>query len=157
RLGVERIENGLDQQKIDAPVDEALDLFRIGLPQLVERDGTKPRIGNVRRNRSGAVGRTDGTRGKPRAAVFLLRDIGGGTRQPRAFEIELVGNGLHAIVGLRDPRRRERVGRYDVGAGAEIGKMDVVHRLRLRQNEEIVVAAYLAVPGIETRTAKTAL
>ena len=35
--------------------------------------------------------------------------------------------------------------------------MDVAHRLRLRQDQQIVVAAHLAVPGIEARTAIAAL
>src|SRR5579883_1348792 len=31
--------------------------------------------------------------------------------------------------------------------------MNIAHRVRLRQNQQIIVAAHLAVPGIETRTA----
>ena len=58
------------------------------------------------------------------AAVLVLRAIGRLAREPRAFEVELVGDLCHAVVGLRDAGRGEGVGRDDVGAGAEIGEMD---------------------------------
>src|SRR4051794_12234352 len=36
-LRIERIEYSLDQKQIDAAIDEALDLLRIGEPQFIER------------------------------------------------------------------------------------------------------------------------
>ena len=47
RLGVERVEDGLDQQHVDAAVDQAAHLFSVGGAQLVERDGPEARVGNV--------------------------------------------------------------------------------------------------------------
>ena len=91
------------------------------------------------------------------AAVLHLRGVGGGAREPRAFDVQLVGDPLHAVVGLRDARRGEGVGRDDVGAGAVIGEMDVAHRLRPGEVEQIVVAAHFAVPGIEARAAVAVL
>ena len=82
---------------------------------------------------------------------------GGLAREPGAFEVQLVGDLGHAVVGLRDAGRGERVGRDDVGAGAEIGEVDGAHRVRPRQIEQIVVAAHLAVPGVEARAAKAFL
>ena len=92
-----------------------------------------------------------------RAAVLLLRDVGGRAREPRALDVELVRDVLHAVVGLRDRGRGERVGRDDVGAGAEIFEMDFADRVRLREDEQVVVAADLAVPGVEARAAIAAL
>src|SRR5581483_3291046 len=47
----------------------------------------------------------------------------------------------------------ERVGRDDVGAGTKIGEMDGAYRAGLTEDKEIVVAAHLTVPGVETRAA----
>ncbi len=108
RLGVERVEDGLDQQEVGAAVDQPLDLLGIGLAQLVEGDGAEAGIGHVGRDRGGAVGRPDRAGDEARAAVLALRDVGGRAREPRALEVELVGDARHAVVGLRD-RVEEKV------------------------------------------------
>ncbi len=156
-LGVERVEDRLDQQDVGAALDQAARLLAIGDAQLVEGDGAEARIADVRRDRGGAVGRPERAGDEARAAVLLLRDVGGGAREPRALDVELVRDLLHAVVGLRDRGRRERVGRDDVGAGAEIFQMDFPDRVGLREDQQVVVAADLAVPGIEARAAIAAL
>ena len=110
-------------------------------------------IEHVGRDRGGAVGRADGAGDKARTAVLVLRDLRRLAREPRAFEVELVGDLRHAVIGLRDAGRGEGVGRDDVGAGAEIGEMNGAHRVGPAQIEQIVVAAHLAVPGVEARAA----
>ena len=152
-LGVERVEDGLDQQEIGAAVDQALDLLAIGRAQLVEGDGAEAGIGDVRRDRGGAVGRPERAGDETAPAVFFLGQRGRLARQRRARLVELVGDVLHAVIGLRDRGGGERVGGDDVGAGAEIGEMDVAHRVRPAQIEQVVVAAHLAVPGVEARAA----
>ena len=157
RLGVERVEDGLDQQEIGAAVDQALDLLAIGLAQLVEADGAEAGIAHVRRNRGRAVGRPERAGDKPLAAVFLFRRRGRLARQRRAGMVELVGDALHAVIGLRDLGGGECVGGDDVGAGAKVSQMDVAHRVRPAQIEQVVVAAHFAVPGVEARAAITLL
>ena len=152
-LGVERVEDGLDQQQIGAAVDQPAHLLAIGGAQLVEGDGAEAGIGNVRRDRRGAVGRAQRAGDKAAAAVFLSRLRRRFARQRRAGDVEFVGDALHAVIGLGDRGRGKRVGRDDVGAGAEVGEMDVAHRVRPAQIEQIVVAAHLAVPGVEARAA----
>ena len=88
------------------------------------------------------------------AAVFLLREHRRLAREPRAGEVQLVGDFLHAVIGLRDAGGGKGVGLDDIGAGAEVGVMDVADRLRLGEVEQIVVSPHLAVPGIEARAAK---
>ena len=153
RLGVERVEDRLDQQEIGAALDQPVDLLGVGGAQLVEGDGAEARIGHIGRDRGGAVGRADRTGDEARPAVLALRDVGGAAREPRALDVELVRELRHAVVGLRDAGRGERVGRDDVGAGAEIGEMDVAHRAGLAEDQQVVVAAHLAVPGVEARAA----
>ena len=53
---------------------------------------------------------------------------------------------LGAVVGLGDPGRGERVGGDDVGAGAEVGEMQFAHRVGLRQDQDVIVAAQVARP-----------
>ena len=72
----------------------------------------------------------------------------------RAFAIELGDDGLEPVIRLRDRRRRECVGLDDVGAGAQILAVDVENRLRLRQDQEIIVPAQVLVMVLEARAAK---
>ena len=80
----------------------------------------------------------------------MLTGVGGKTG---AGDVELVGDFFHAVVGLGDRGRRERVGRDDIGAGAQVGDVNVADRVRAAQVEQIVVAAHLAVPRVEARAA----
>ena len=86
RLGVERVEDGLDQQQVGAAVEQALDLLGIGAAQLVEGDGAEAGIGDVGRDRSGAVGRPERAGDEARAAVLALREIGRRAREPCALD-----------------------------------------------------------------------
>ena len=70
RLGVERVEDGLDQQQVGAAVEQAVDLLAVGRAQIVEGDGAEAGIGDVGRDRRGAVGRADGAGDKARLAVL---------------------------------------------------------------------------------------
>ena len=156
-LGVERVEDGLDQQRIDAAVNEAAHLLGISDAQLIERDRAEARIQNIRRDRGGAVGRADGAGDEALLAIFVVGDARGVAGEAGAFQVQFVGDLRHGVIGLRDARRGEGVGRDDVGAGAEIGEVDGAHRVRPAEIEQVVVAAHLAVPGIEARAAKAFL
>jgi hypothetical protein len=153
RLGVKRVEDGFDQQHIGAAVEQALDLLAVGATQLVEGNGAKTGVRHVRRNRRRAVGRAQRAGDEAAAAVFLFRLARGLMRQRGAGDIELVGDALHAVIGLRDRGRGKGVGRDDVGAGAEILEMDFAHSIGPTQVEQVVIAAHLAVPGVEARAA----
>ena len=59
RLGVEGVEDRLDQQQVGAAVDQAARLLGIGRAQLVEGDVAEAGIVDVRRDRRGAVGRPE--------------------------------------------------------------------------------------------------
>ena len=106
------------------------DLLAIGDAQFVEGDGAEAGIGDVGRDRGGAVGRADGAGDEALLAVLVLRDARGVAGEARAFEVEFVGDLRHVVIGLRDRGRGEGVGRDDVGAGAEIGEVDGAHRVR---------------------------
>ena len=135
RLGVQRVEDGLDQQQIGAAVEQALDLLAIGLAQIVEGDGAIAGVGDIRRDRGGAVGRAERAGDEARLAVLGGDARGGGAREPRAVEVQLIGEVRQVVVGLRDRGRGEGVGGDDVGAGAQIIGVDVLDRLRLGQDQ----------------------
>ena len=152
-LGVERVEDSLDQQQVGTAVDQSPCLLAVSGTQLIEGNGAETGIGHVRRDRCRAVGRPQRSGHEAAAAVFLLRAHGGLARKRCACLVELVGDALHAVIGLRNRSRGEGVGRHEVGASPEVREMDVTHCIRLAEIEQVVVAAHLAVPGVETRAA----
>ena len=72
RLGVQRVEDGLDQDDVGAAVDQPVDLLGVGVAQLVEGDGAEAGIVDVRRERGGAVGRPERAGDEAAPAVRLL-------------------------------------------------------------------------------------
>ena len=157
RLGVERVEDGFDQQQIGAAVEQAVDLLAIGGAQIVEGDGAIAGAGHVGRDRGGAVGRADGAGDEARLAV-LGGDAGRGVaRQLGALQVHLIGDAGQVVIGLRDRGRGKRVGGDDVGAGAQIFGVDVLDRLRLGQDQQVVVAPDVAVEIRKARAAKRGL
>ena len=91
-LGVERVEDRLDQQHVGAALDQAARLLGVGLAQLVERDVAEARIVDVGRDRRGAVGRPDGAGDEARlvAASWPSTCIGRLARQPGGGDVHLV-------------------------------------------------------------------
>ncbi len=130
-LGVERVEHRLDQQQVDAAVDQAVDRLAVRGNQLVEAHVAKARIVDVGRDRGGPVGRARARRRRSAACRASSRPgVGALARDPRRREIDVAHFRLQPIVGLRDARRVEGVGLDDVGAGLEEGVVDRARRRR---------------------------
>ena len=157
RLGVQRVEDRLDQNEVGAAVDEAAYLLAIGDPQLVEVYGAKTGVVDVGRQRRGAVGGAERAGDEAAAAVRPLRLDRRPPGESRAVAIELVDDVLHAVVGLGDRCRRKGVGLENVSAGHRIGEVDVLDRLRLSQDQEVVVALQMAFANLEAIAAEMAL
>ncbi len=153
-LGVQRVEDGFDQQQVGAAIEQAVDLLAIGFAQVVEGDGAVAGVGHIGRDRGGAVGRAQGAGHETRLAVLGRNARRCGAREFGAVAVELVGEVRHVVVGLRDRGRGKRVGSDDVGAGAQVGGVDVLDRLGLGQDQQIVVAADVAVKIRKARAAK---
>ena len=62
RLGVEGVEDRLDDEQVGAAVDQAAGLLEVGLDELVEGDVALARVVDVGGDRGGAVGRARGRR-----------------------------------------------------------------------------------------------
>ena len=77
--------------------------------------------------------------------------------EPRSGDIHLVRVVLHAVVGERDALGVEGVGLDDVGAGLEVGVVDLADEVRLGQHEQVVVALDVAGPVGEALAAELLL
>ena len=156
-LGVQRVEDGFHKENVRAAVEQAVDLFAIGDAQIVEGHRAVTGVGDVRRDRCGAVGRAERAGDKARLAVFGFRAARRVADQARAFAVQFIGEVRHLVVGLRDGRGREGVCLDDVCARFEIGVVDVLDRLRLGQDQQVVVALDVAVKVLEARAAECRL
>ena len=106
RLGVQRVEDRLDQDDVGAAVDQAAQLLAIGDAQIVEGDGAVAGIVDVGRDRGGAVGRPERAGDEAALAVLLLAPgCAARARQPRAVAVQLVD---------QRPPCRSRPGRCEV-------------------------------------------
>ena len=142
RLGVEGVEDRLDQQHIDASLDEPGDLQAVRLGELPKRHRAESRILDTGRQRQGDVGRSDGTGGPAWSAIALLRLIGGLPGQSGGSSVELDDQSrvIEPVLALGNGRARERVGGDDVGAGEQVRQVQLDDRIGLGENEEVVVA-----------------
>ena len=125
-LGVQRVEHGLDQDEIDAALDQRLDLLDIDVGDGVEIDLAKAGIVDVGRERQGLVGRPD----RARDPALPLVGVGDLADDPRRGDVDLAHQMLGAIIGLADPVGVEGVGGEDVGAGVGEALRDLAHQRR---------------------------
>ena len=153
-LGVERVEDGLDQQQVDAALDQSPDLLGVGRPHLLERDGAERRVVHVRRDREGAVGRPQVARDEARAPGEPCHPrVCHAARELRRRDVQLEDDRLEVVVGLGDGRRREGVGLDDVGAGVQVGLVDGGDDVRPREDQQIVVPLQIVRMTGEARAA----
>jgi hypothetical protein len=137
-LGVERVEDRLDQEQVDTAVAQGDHLLRVSLDHVLEAHGAVGRVLDLRRERERHVQRPDGARDE--AVEF----VGHLAREPRALEIHVANRRLERVVGLADARRGEGVRGRDVGAGLEVGAVHALDDLRPREVEQVGVALHVA-------------
>ena len=141
RLRVERVEDRLDQEQVDAAVSQGAHLLLVGRLHLREGHGAVGGVVDLRRERERHVERTDRARDEARPLGRLRRPaVGGGAREPRALEAHLRRGALERVVRLPDRGRRERVRRRDVRTGREVRVVDLGDDLRRRQVQDVRVA-----------------
>ncbi len=153
RLGVQRVEDRLDQDQVHPALDECTGRFRVGRRQLVEADVAETRVAHVRRKRGRAVRGAERSRDEARAAGPGGHLVGGAARDLRGRQVQLAHQRFGAVVGLRRGVRVERVGLDDVGAGLEVAAVDLADHLRAREHEQVVVAFQVLRPVAEALAA----
>src|SRR5213078_538579 len=90
RLGVERVENGLDDQKIDTAFKQRFRLIEISLTKLIERDSAESRIVYVGRDRPGDGEGTHRSRNEPALTRFVCDLVCGASRDLRRRKIHFL-------------------------------------------------------------------
>ena len=120
RFRVERVEDRLDEEDVDAAVEQAAHLLRVGVAHLIEGHGAERRVVDVWGDRQRPVRRAEGA-GDEARLVGRLRGPGVRrlARETRPGDVQRVDGvfRLERVVRLRDGLRVERVGLDDVGAG----------------------------------------
>ncbi len=156
-LGVQRVEDGFNKDEVGTTIDQAVDLLTIGETQIIEADGTVAGIVYIRRDRRGAVGRADGTGDETAAAILALGALGGATHDEGALAVEVIDRAFHLVIGLRDARGRKRVGLQNIRPRHGVAEMDILDRIRLRQDQKVVIALLVTGTPNETITAEVVL
>ena len=145
RLRVQRVEDRLDEQQVDAALDERGDLLGVGRAHLREGDRAERGVVDLRRDRERDVERPDRPGDEPRPVGSSAVQRSAAARASRAPSTTHLGReALERVVGLPDRGRREGVGGREVGAGREVGVVDLRHDLGARQVEEVGVALDVA-------------
>ncbi len=152
RLRVERVEDGLDQEEVDAALGEAAHLLGVAAAHLVEARRPVRRVVDARRHRQRHVERPDRA-GREARALRGRGLVAGLPCQPRPLGVEFPHHLAEAVVGLADRRRGERVGRRDVGARGQEGAVDLGDDVRPRQVEHVGIAGHVARAGGEALAA----
>ena len=151
RLGVERVEDRLDQEQVHAPIEEASDLIVVGRLQLVEGDAAGTGIVDVTRDRSGAVGRPERARDPHDPPVLPgHRTIGGTARRLRRHDVHFESDVREPVVELGDRCRAERVGLHDVRAGREVLGVNLLDQIGMGDREDVAVALQVPIVMPET-------
>ena len=140
-FGVQRVEHGLDQQQVDAALDQPAQCFVVGGDEFAEADVARARVVHVGRDRGGAGGRSEHAGDEARARGVALGElVGDAARQTRGLDVELVHDVLKVVVRHRDRVGIEGVGLEDVRTRLQVCGMDLTDDLRPREREQVVVA-----------------
>jgi hypothetical protein len=135
-----RVLHRLDLEQVDAAREQPGRLLAELLDQLRVRDRGQGRVVAGRQH----PGRADrpGHEARPEVGRELVRH---GPRQLRRDAVVLEREVAEAPLLEADPRRLERVRDQVVGAGVEVGAVDLADRVRRRQREVVDVAGVAAV------------
>jgi hypothetical protein len=140
-LGVEGVEDGLDQKHVHAPGDERAGLLVVGGNHLLPRHGAVVGPVDVGGEREGAVERADGaghiTAAAGRSGLGL---VGGPARAGHGGEVQVLHGRLQLVISLRDHRGAESVGLDEVRPGGKILRVDPLDEVRPGETEQVVVA-----------------
>ena len=157
-LGVERIEDGFDQQRVHAGGNQGAHLFRVGGDNLIPGHGAEVGPVDVGGHRERAVERSDGTRNEATPSGRGGGGLGrGAAGAGDGGGVQLRDQRLQMVVGLGDRGGVEGVGFNDVGAGGKVLGMNLFNHIRPGEDEQVVVALEVVWMAGETRAAEIRL
>ena len=144
-FGVERVEDGFEEQQVGAAFDQGAGLRGVDFAQAVEGDAARGGVRDVLRNRGGARGRAQGAGDEAApAGVRGGKAIDGAAGDLRAGEIQIGDAIFEAVIGHGDGVGVEGVGFDDVGARFEILRVDLLDDVRLGEVQRVVIEAQIA-------------
>ena len=138
-LGIERIEDGLDEQCIHTAFNECFYLFVVGFHQFVVGDASLSGVIHIGADGACLVGRANGTYHKA-GLGGSTHGIGLTTCNGYSSKVDLAAQMLATIIGHRDALRIEGAGLDDVDAHTEVAAMNIGYHLGLAEAEQVVVA-----------------
>ena len=146
-LGVERVENGFQQQQVRAAFRQSAHGRGVGVRQFLKAGVAEAGPVHVRREGGGAVGGAE--RAGNEAGLFRRGlCVGSLTGQDGAGPVQVMDVVLQFVIGHGDGRGIEGIGADDVRAGVEKRAVYGPDDSGLRERQQVVVALQLtAVPG----------
>ncbi len=130
RLGLQQVEDRLDQDEIDTPVEEASRLLLIGIPEIGVTDLAE---GRELGTRSDAARHPAGPARRGEVVRRLAGEVGGGP-------VQLVDPVGLPVLGEDGPEGAERVGLDHVATDFEERSVDPVDDVRPGDHEELVAS-----------------
>ncbi|MNK92639.1 hypothetical protein D3C87_1127690 [compost metagenome] len=146
-LGVQRVEDGFDQDDVYAAIQQAVELLYIRDAQFVEGDVARAGVVHVGRDRR-RLGLRAQRAGHETRLVGRAVGVTGLARQLGRLQVQFVGQFRQVVVALRDGGGAEGVGLDDVGASFQVLAVDLGDHIGPHQGQQLVVALHvLAVAG----------
>ena len=144
RFCIQRVEYRLDENNIRAAVNQPACGLNISLAQIIIGYIARARVIHIGRNRGRAIGRPQGTGDITRSVGgFGFHCIAGFAGNARTFQIKLIRQVLHVVIGLRDRGRGKCIGADNVAAGLQISGVNIADNIGLAQCQEIIIAFYI--------------
>ena len=141
RLEGEGVEDGFDQEEVDAPFDKAPHLGVISSGDLIETVGAEAGVVDVGGEGQGDPGRADGTGHKARLVGRLRGKVSGGAPGDLGGgDVDFLHLVLKAVILQRDRGCVEGVGLDQIGTGFQVVAMDFFDDLGAGEAEEIVAS-----------------
>ena len=155
RLAVERIEKGLELDKVRTAVHQSLYLRDVGCDEPAEIDFATRRVVHVRGDGGGLARGSHRTAHETRSVLRMLphvvvRRAPGHLRRRTADGIRLL---LQPVVGERNAVGVERIRRHDVGSRIEVSTMYLPDHVGTGKDQQVVAPLQRHGPRRKLRTA----
>ncbi len=139
RLGVQRIEDGLDKYDVDATIQQPVQLLGVCLAQLFERDIARCRVVDIRRNGGGFRLRPQSTCNET-GALWCAEFIACLARQLGRRHVHLISKLRQTVITLRNRCCTKCIGFDNIGTGRQILAMNFRHQIRANQTQKLVIS-----------------